>query len=42
MEARRPELLEALNELYESRRVPADRTLPGAEAGRSLPLEPVR
>ena len=42
MEARRPELLEALNKLYESRRLSADRTLPGAEAGRSQQLEPVR
>ncbi len=42
MEARRPELLEALNELYESRRLSADRTLPGAKAGRSQQLEPVR
>ena len=33
MEARRPELLEALNALYESQRSPADRT---------SPLEPVR
>jgi len=39
MEARRPELLEALNALYASRRSPADRTSPAAEAGR---LEPVR
>ena len=42
MEARRPELLEALNELYESRRSPADRTSPAAEAGRIQHLEPVR
>ena len=42
MEARRPELLEALNELYEARRSPADRTSPAAEAGRSQHLEPVK
>ena len=42
MEARRPELLEALNELYESRRSPADRTSPAAESGRIQHLEPVR
>jgi siroheme synthase-like protein len=42
MEARRPELLEALNELYESRRSPADRTSPAAEAVRIQHLEPVR
>ena len=41
MEARRPELLEALNALYESRRSPADRTS-RAEAGRVERLEPVR
>jgi siroheme synthase-like protein len=42
MEARRPELLEALNELYESRRRAADRTSPAAEARRIQHLEPVR
>ena len=42
MEARRPELLEALNELYESRRSPAVRTSPAAEAGSIQHLEPVR
>jgi siroheme synthase-like protein len=42
MEARRPELLEALNELYEARRSPADRTWPAAEGGRSQHLEPVK
>jgi siroheme synthase-like protein len=42
MEARRPELLKALNELYESRRLPADRTSPAAEAGSIQHLEPVR
>jgi uroporphyrin-III C-methyltransferase/precorrin-2 dehydrogenase/sirohydrochlorin ferrochelatase len=42
MEARRPELLDALNELYASRRSPADRTSPAGGAGRSQPLEPVR
>jgi len=42
MEARRPELLEALNELYEWRRSPSNRTSPAAEAGRIQHLEPVR
>jgi siroheme synthase-like protein len=42
MEARRPELLEALNALYESRRLPATRTAPAAEAGRSQTPEPMR
>ena len=42
MEARRPELLEALNELYESRRLQTDRTSPAAESGRSRQVEPVR
>ncbi len=42
MEARRPELLEALNELYESRRLPATRTSPAAEAGSRRQLEPMR
>jgi siroheme synthase-like protein len=42
MEARRPELLEALNELYESRRLPAARSSPAAEAGGSQQLEPTR
>ncbi len=42
MEARRPELLEALNELYESRRWAADRTSPAAEVGRIRHPEPVR
>jgi siroheme synthase-like protein len=42
MEARRPELLEALNALYESRRSPADRTSRAGEGGRVERLEPVR
>ena len=42
MEARRPELLEALNALYESRRLPATRTSPAAEAGRGQQVEPRR
>ena len=42
MEARRPELLEALNELYESRRSPTNGISPTAKAGRSQHLEPVK
>ena len=42
MEARRPELLEALNALYESRRSPADRASRAEEAGRVERLEPAR
>ena len=42
MEARRPELLEALNALYESRRPLRDRALDVSATGRSPELEPVK
>ena len=42
MEARRPELLEALNALYDARGSPADHTSRAVEAGRVERLEPVR